>query len=217
MNKKIEKVVKILKANEEALSDGYGYYSEYPERVLTDIAQAILDELEAVEPESGTPWVSVADRTPEVKLFISDRVLVYDEAGDMFVEAYVKGLKMDKGFFYHNEDVSKITHWRPLPPPPGAKEDPPAADLRARAEKAEAEAERLRGLINQVEWVTGNDENTYCAWCWGEEPGPKPTPELYAEEWEYQSDLRRWRELGHKPDCQRQAALTAAEGEGAAT
>lgn len=52
-----------------------------------------------------------------------------------------------------------------------------------RAEKAEADARRLRSAIEKVEWV-----EHICPWC-------------------------QWCDEGHKPDCARQAALSPAEGE----
>jgi len=56
-----------------------------------------------------------------------------------------------------------------------------------RAEKAEADAARLRKALKMVEWL--HLDGAECPWC------------------------RGWRSRGHKPDCARQLAL-AGEGEG---
>jgi len=64
-------------------------------------------------------------------------------------------------------------------------------------------------LLSGPEWVAGNDENAYCPFCDGGEPGPAPRRKFYSDDEQdvYEYDLERWKERGHKSDCLRQAAL----------
>lgn len=77
---------------------------------------------------------------------------------------------------------------------------------------AHAEAALLREALAHVEYGLGADENSYCLWCAGEEPGNKPDSTLYDDPEELEFALARWQERGHKPDCRRQAALATDVG-----
>lgn len=80
----------------------------------------------------------------------------------------------------------------------------------ARAAKAEAVARDLAALVEHVEWVTNAQEDSICAWCGGEERDyPAPDAQDFDDEIDYELALERWKRLGHKPDCPRQAALAA--------
>lgn len=72
----------------------------------------------------GSQWISVQDRLPENK----KRVLVFGELeGTIGLSIYTAKLySADKwnaqAFMHANYEVSNVTHWMPLPAPPGSEE-----------------------------------------------------------------------------------------------
>lgn len=84
-------------------------------------------------------------------------------------------------------------------------------ELNAEVARLKARIGGLVSVIQEVEWVFNNHEETECAWCGGPETGEKPKRSWYSNYWTYQRDLEYWRFRGHKPDCRRQAVLREVE------
>ena len=94
----------------------------------------------------------------------------------------------------------------------GLKRARECTDRRALMEElkiARTDANRLADELRKTEWVAGSDENSYCGWCGGPEPGPKPIRKDYYSDQSLGRALEDWASRGHKPDCTRQAARAA--------
>lgn len=68
--------------------------------------------------QSEGEWISIEERLPESL----QRVLAIDTEGDMFTSVYVSFATGRNAWSTSFRHLGSVTHWMPLPEPPGAKE-----------------------------------------------------------------------------------------------
>lgn len=114
--------------------DTVGVYEKtlkYPDGVFDpEDVIASIENAPAVKIEPVYKWISVDDRLPEIKEhYCSETVLVYlNDGGYAFTGLeqtafgdFVFGI--DRVSASHGDDETYVTHWMPLPGPPGKPEE----------------------------------------------------------------------------------------------
>lgn len=148
--------------------DYYEHYTKYHDSDQTALIDMVMDDID--EMPTLTPpneWVSVEERLPELpeKDWCSKMVISCDKNGHVapmiWERAQVRG-KMIERWKYHWDriyDGAGITHWMPLPAPPGegnnVPNEPPNKPLTL---------EELREMDDEPVWCCPKNDSAKGSW-----------------------------------------------------